>query len=639
MASEFNNLLEEELTSRSLSVGQIVDGTVVQINEEGVFVDIGAKSEGHLELDQILEDELRRLQIGDVLKVKIVRHSDGEFKLSKKSVDYDEAWNRLQDDFANAREVEVKVVEKVKNGYMCEAYGLVQGFCHHTNFKGRPSMDIGFKANILELNRKQRKLVFTRRDIVMREEQESLERDYGQLLEGMVVEGVVERLSPYGAFVKITNSITGLLHISEFSYEHVKKPSEVLKPGDVIPVKILSIDREKNKVSLSRKAAMKDPLMLLLPGEEVDGKVESVTDFGVFVRMDNGVTGLVHVSELSHNRFNHPSEVVKPGDDLRVKILRVQPEDRRVSLSARATERDPWTEVYGKYSQGQEFTGTVTQVLQSGLVVSLDSTFEAFIPVSEISEERIKHPKDVHTEGEEVSGVILSIDTAKRRIRGTLRRSAESVARESQPSYVGSSSSHEPQIHASAGKVTLGDILAGKLDLSQAAKRDKGPSLAEAAGIDMGGPSDQEPDAPPMLGASASLQDRDEDAAAGGDGGSATAGDVAGASDAGAADTADDASSGGADDDSSSVADASVSEAEPENAAGVSDAGAENSAEEATAATASPDDAAAGTVDESAGVGGDESATAEDAGTDAGETSGDETPEATEETADENLPQ
>src|SRR5688572_24474150 len=196
MASEFKNLLDEDLTSRSLTVGHVVEGTVVQINEDGVFVDIGAKSEGHLELDQILEEELRRLQIGDHLKVKIVRHADGEFKLSKKSVDYDESWNRLAEDVANNREIDITIREKVKNGYMAEAYGIIEGFIHHTNFKGRPSPGQVFKASVLEVNRKARKLVFTRRDIMQREEQEALERDYGQLLEGMVVEGVVERLSP-----------------------------------------------------------------------------------------------------------------------------------------------------------------------------------------------------------------------------------------------------------------------------------------------------------------------------------------------------------------------------------------------------------------------------------------------------------
>jgi small subunit ribosomal protein S1 len=479
MSSEFGNLLDEDLTSRSLSVGQVVEGTVVQINEDGVFVDIGAKSEGHLELDQITEEELRRLQIGDHIKVKIVRHADGEFKLSKKSVDYDEGWTKLQDDVANSREIEIVVREKVKNGYMAEAYGIVEGFIHHTNFKGRPSPGQAFRASVLEANRKARKLVFTRRDIMQKEEQEALERDYGQLLEGMVVEGVVERLSPYGAFVKITNSVTGLLHISEFSYEHVKKPSEVLKPGDVVPVKILQIDREKNKVSLSRKQAMKDPLMLMLPGEEMDGTVESVAEFGVFVRLENGVTGLVHVSELSHKRFGHPSEIIKPGETLRVKVLRVQPEDRRVSLSAKATERDPWSEVYSHFTNGQQVTGPVTQILQSGVVMELEGGFEAFVPISEMSEERIKHPSDLYKEGDEITGHVLSIDSAKRRIRVSVRRQSEDTGRPMGGSMGRSAEPMVSDIRPTAGKVTLGDILAGKLDLTAAAKKDDAPQAKE----------------------------------------------------------------------------------------------------------------------------------------------------------------
>jgi small subunit ribosomal protein S1 len=478
MATEFNNLLEGDLTSRDVSVGHIVEGTVVQINEDGVFVDIGAKSEGHLELDQILEDELRKLQVGDKLRVKIVKSKDGEFKLSKKSVDIDEAWVKLQDDHANNREVEVTLSEKVKNGYNCTAYGSALGFVHHTNFRGRPALGSTFKAHILDMNRKMRKLVFTRRDLIKAEYEEALDKDYGQLMEGMVVEGVVERLTQYGAFVRITNNVTGLLHVSEMAFERVTKPTDVLKPGDVIPVKVLAIDREKNKVSLSRKQAMKDPLLTMLPGEEMDGKVESITDFGVFVRLESGLTGLVHISELSHRRFENPNEVVKPGEIIRVKILRVQTEDRRISLSAKSCERDPWSEVFSKYVSGQEVKGPITSLLQSGAVMQLDNFFEAFIPISEMSEDRIKHPSDVLAEGQEITAYILTVDGAKRRIRASLRRREETAG--------GATPQHrevyiENEIKPTGGKVTLGDILAGKLDLSSASKRDKAPEPARAA--------------------------------------------------------------------------------------------------------------------------------------------------------------
>jgi small subunit ribosomal protein S1 len=290
----------------------------------------------------------------------------------------------------------------------------------------------------------------------------------------MVVEGVVDKLSPYGAFIKITENITGLLHISEFSFEHVKKPSEELKPGDTVQVKILGIDREKNKISLSRKATMKDPLMTMVPGEEIDGIIESIAEFGVFVKLNNGVTGLVHISELSHKRCNHPSELFKPGDPLRVKVLRVQPEDRRISLSAKACERDPWQEVFSRYSAGQKVEGRVTQIMQSGVVLKLDEFFEAFVPISEISEERVNHPADVVNEEDEVAGVILSIDTAKRRIRVSLRRVGEADGRGDQHYQTETLSVGSIEDQAvTAGKVTLGDILGSKLDLTKIAKREK----------------------------------------------------------------------------------------------------------------------------------------------------------------------
>jgi len=483
MSNEFNNLLEEDLAGRSLAVGQVVKGTVVQISEDGVFVDIGAKTEGHLELDQIFQEELASLQVGSEVKVRIVKKVEGEYKLSKKSVDFEEAWTKLIADRDSNTEVDVLVKEKVKNGYMAVAYDVLEGFIHHTNFKGRPNLGQNYKAKVLDLNRKARKLVFTRRDILKREEEEALERDYSLLQEGMVIEGEVEKLSPYGAFIKITEHLTGLLHISEFSFEHVKKPSEVLKSGERVQVKILGIDREKNKISLSRKATLTDPLMTLLPGEELDGKVESLAEFGVFVRLDCGVTGLVHVSELSFKRFNHPSELVKPSETIRVKVLRVQPDDRRVSLSAKACERDPWEDIYSRFMVDQRVRGKITQVLQSGAIVKLDEFFEAFIPISEISEERINHPGDVLSEGDEIEGAIISIDASKRRIRVSLRRSAEDVEVKRKGEVFTPHSATPMDATPTAGKVTLGDILGSKLDLSAVTQRDKEESKSAKAAI------------------------------------------------------------------------------------------------------------------------------------------------------------
>jgi len=251
-----------------------------------------------------------------------------------------------------------------------------------------------------------------------------------------------------------------------------------------VQVKILQIDRDKNKISLSRKATQKDPLMLLLPGEELDGAVESLADFGVFVKLGNGITGLIHISELSFKKFNHPSDLVKPGDPLRVKVLRVQVEDRRVSLSAKACERDPWSEVYSRFSVGQAVSGHVMQLLQSGVVLKLDEFFEAFVPISESSEDRINHPGDVLKEEEEASGVILSIDSSKRRIRVSLRRTEESMAEEAIAKPVsGTRAPVSQDISATAGKVTLGDILGGKLDLTAVSKKDEIPE-EEAAVVE-----------------------------------------------------------------------------------------------------------------------------------------------------------
>jgi len=452
---DFKELLDEDFGAQSLRQGAVVSGKIVKIDDTGVYVDIGAKTEGNLPLDQLLPSDLPRLQVGDEIKVKVLKQVEGEYILSKRAVDYEEAWNRLAECQKEDEAVTITIDSAAKNGYIARAFGVLEGFVHKSNFDSKPEVGGTYKAYILDMNRRDRKLVFTRRAILEQERTERLSEEFSRFQEGMVVEGTVESLAAYGAFVRISEHITGLLHISEMSWHQVKRPSDVVKKGEKIMVKILDIDPEKKKVSLSLKATQPDPLTTLLPGEELDGKVESIADFGLFVKLENNLVGLVHNSELAYYRFGHPSEVAKVGDKIRVKVLSVDTEARRVALSRKACEQDPWAEIHTKYQLDQVVDVEVTQVLGNGLVVKLDDFFEGFIPIAEISTEHIDHPKRKHSVGDKVQARILNIDTKRKRIRLSIKAVHETEGAAPAPSPGGKTFDTKP----TAGKVTLGDII------------------------------------------------------------------------------------------------------------------------------------------------------------------------------------
>jgi small subunit ribosomal protein S1 len=453
--AEFEELLNRDLDTQSLQQGAVITGKIVQIGESGVFVDIGAKSEGVLPLDQVLPSDLPRLQVGDEIRVKIIKRAEGEYVLSKRAVDFEEAWNKLAQCHQDDEALDITLESHTKNGYLARAFSVIEGFVHKSNFDKKPELGGTYKAYVLDMDRRDRKLVFTRRVILREEQAKRLQEEFARFQPEMVVEGKVESLTPYGAFVRISENITGLLHISELAWHQVKRPSDIVKKGEKIMVKILDLNPEEKKVSLSLKATVPDPLSLLLPDEELDGTVESIADFGAFVRLPNHVTGLVHNSELSYKRFGHPSELYKPGDKVKVKVLNVNVDERRVALSIKACEQDPWADIHTKYQLGQVVEGTIVHMMDKGIVVKLDEVFEGFVPIGEISLDRIDHPKSRHRMDETVKAKIINIDTKRRRIRLSLKAllaEKEGVKVEEEPKG-------PVDLSPTAGKVTLGDLI------------------------------------------------------------------------------------------------------------------------------------------------------------------------------------
>lgn len=452
---EFEELLNQDLDTQALRQGAVITGKIVQIGESGVFVDIGAKSEGVLPLEQILPSDLPRLQVGDEIQVKIIKRAEGEYILSKRAVDFEEAWNKIAQCQKDNEPLDITLESHTKNGFVAKAFGVIEGFVHKSNFEKKPEPGGNYKAYVLDMDRRERKLVFTRRVILREEQTKRLEEEFSRFQPAMVVEGKVESLTPYGAFVRISDNITGLLHISELAWHQVKRSSDIVKKGEKLMVKILDLDPESRKVSLSLKATTPDPLSVLLPGEELDGTVESIADFGVFVRLTNHITGLVHNSEISYKRFGHPSELYKPGDKVKVKVLNVNVDERRVGLSIKACEQDPWAEIHTKYQLGQVVEGTIVHLLDNGIVVKLDEIFEGFVPIGEISLDRIDHPKRKHKTNETVNAKIINIDTKRRRIRLSLKALLADKD--------GPKAQAEPKgpvdLTPTAGKVTLGDLI------------------------------------------------------------------------------------------------------------------------------------------------------------------------------------
>jgi small subunit ribosomal protein S1 len=419
---EFDRLLQENF-SKSISVGSVIEGRVVSITEDAVLVDIGYKSEGILPFAEILDDDIPNINLGDVISVKVVRKVEGDYYLSKKTVDFARGWASIKEDTERGSRTKIRIVEKVKGGYQILAYNAIRGFINEKNFPdGPPQIGQLVEANVSEYDRKTKRLYFTRRQIIAEEREKKLEEELSRFAVGDVVEGTVDRLSGYGAFVELAPGLTGLLHNTEIAHDAPRNPNQVLKIGQRVRVKIISLSREDKKISLSMKALTPDPIHDVLPEEVFEGVVDSVTDFGIFVRLPIGVVGLVHVSELSHKNFGHPRELFRTKDKVRVKVLGVNVPERRVSLSIKALEMDPWKEVFAHFNVGERVDVTVTRIIGAGLIVKLDDFYEGFIPTSEICKERIAHPKDKHDVGDAVKAQIISIEPDKKRIKLSIRR-------------------------------------------------------------------------------------------------------------------------------------------------------------------------------------------------------------------------
>jgi small subunit ribosomal protein S1 len=422
----FQELYQESL--KSLEEGQILKGTVIDITPDHVTIDVGYKSEGQIPIREFLKRDNRvDVKIGDRIDVFLEKknNEEGLLILSKEKAEKLTIWRDISRSCREGEVMEGEIVAKVKGGLSVDLGGVV-AFLPGSQIDLKPVRDLDsligsrLKFKVIKFNRKRNNIVLSRR-ILLEDERKGLrEVTLQHLQEGEIVEGTVKNLTDYGAFVDL-GGLDGLLHITDISHGRVGHPSEKLSVGDRIKVKVLHFDREKEKVALGLKQTLPDPWDSALGtypvGSRVKGKVVSTTDYGVFLELEEGVEGLVHISEMTWARKSkHPSKMVRVGEIVEAVVLDCDPIKRRISLGMKQTEPNPWDLIEQRYPVGTKVVGRVKTVTDFGIFIGFEENVDGLVHVSEMSwTKKIKHPGELFKKGQEVEAVVLNIDRKNER--------------------------------------------------------------------------------------------------------------------------------------------------------------------------------------------------------------------------------
>ena len=403
-----------------------IEGTVIAVSAESVFLDIGFKSEGILPL-AAFQSAGEEVKPGDKLVVSVKgRDTDGYYELSRFKTALPKDWSSLEQAFADKTTIMGTVTGVIKGGLSVDVG--VRAFMPGSRSGARDAAEMEklvgqeIRCRIIKLDVTDEDVVVDRRAVTEEEERTGKERRYSEVKEGETVHGTVRSLTDYGAFVDI-GGVDGLLHVGDIAWSRVAKPADVLSVGQEIEARVLKIDPEKRRISLGMKQIQPDPWHSVAEkyktGERVRGAVTRVVDFGAFVELEPGVEGLIHISEMSWaKKARQASDVVKPGETVEAVVLAVSPSDRRISLGLKQALGDPWAEVTQKFGVGSVIEGPVTSLTNFGAFVQLSEGVEGMIHVSEISaEKRINHPQEVLKVGQLVKTQVLAIDKERRLLR------------------------------------------------------------------------------------------------------------------------------------------------------------------------------------------------------------------------------
>lgn len=429
MSESFAKLFEESLSNIKMRNGDIVKGKIVNIRADQVIVNAGLKSECSIPIEQFKNERGEvEAQIGDIIDVAVETVEDGfgETVLSREKAKRAEAWTTLAQKYESGEPVMGIITGKVKGGFTVELFNI-RAFLPGSLVDVRPVRDPSYlegkelEFKVIKLDKKRNNVVVSRRSVVEAESSAERTELLSNLQEGQEVKGVVKNLTDYGAFIDL-GGIDGLLHITDMSWKRVKHPSEVVTVGDEIMVKVLKFDRDRNRVSLGMKQMGEDPWADIQRRYPVNtrlyGRVSNITDYGCFVEIEEGVEGLVHVSEMDWTNKNvNPNKVVQLGDEVEVMVLDIDEERRRISLGIKQCQSNPWKEFSDGHKKNEIVKGKIKSITDFGIFIGLDGSIDGLVHLSDISwnvagEEAVRNYK----KGDEVEAIILAIDPERERI-------------------------------------------------------------------------------------------------------------------------------------------------------------------------------------------------------------------------------
>ncbi len=416
-----------EESFKRFAEGEVVTGRIISVDREHVLVDIGYKSEGQIRIHEFRDENGEiTANIGDKIEVMVEWWDDEEERvvLSKEKAANVKVWEAIKTSYDEEGTVQGVITNRVKGGFSVDIG--VQAFLPGSQADLRPirNMDdmVGqtFDFKILKYNRKRSNIVLSRRAILEKELEQKRAETLSSIFEGKEVDGIVKNITEYGVFVDL-GGVDGLLHITDISWGRVKHPSELFTIGDTIKVKILNIDLENERVSLGMKQLTEDPWSIAAEkyplGSRVTGRIVSLTDYGAFVELEEGIEGLIHVSEMSWTRkIRHPSKVVSVGEEVDAIVLDIKPDSRRISLGMKQVAPNPWDVISEKYPVGTTIEGKIKNITDFGLFIGIDEGIDGLVHISDISwTKRIKHPSEIYKKGDVVQAIVLDIEKESER--------------------------------------------------------------------------------------------------------------------------------------------------------------------------------------------------------------------------------
>jgi len=415
----FKELYEQSL--QSVQMGGVLNGRVVQINTDSVMVDVGWKTEGYIPARELRDDQGNiTINVGDEIEVLVDRRDqDGNLVLSRDKAAKIKIWDDVKLACEQNTPVKGTVVERVKGGLSVDIG--IPAFLPGSQVDIRPVRDLdryvgqSFLFNVLKYDRKRNNVVLSRRTILEKEREAEKRETLLHIEEGKIVEGVIKNITDYGLFIDL-GGIDGLLHVTDISWGRITRPSDHFSKGEKIRVKVLSFDREKERVALGLKQLALNPWETIKDKYPihsiVEGRVVNLTDYGVFVELETGVEGLIHVSEMFWTReIKHPSKVLSVGQRVQVMILDINTDTKRISLGLKQTTANPWETLKTKYPEGSVIKGVIRNITNFGIFVGVEEGIDGLIHMSDISwKQRVKHPSEMFKKGQEIEAMVLNID-------------------------------------------------------------------------------------------------------------------------------------------------------------------------------------------------------------------------------------